>query len=382
MKSREYDFHSAIKLENYVRNRYRNQLSNGALSFYVTALPLLERSGFGLCHPITADYRKLADAGFKDMSGLKKVLSALSGVLCEVEIGAPIKGGKKATRLRRYNLRELMKGEPLRRLIDYHPADAKQLAEILATRTFVYGNKTDCRPYWNISKSGGLYSAKPDVQKDPEVKRAENLCAGLDAGEVLLYADFKAAHPSIIQIAIGYRFESDPYQLAADLLEIDRDSAKRKVNGLAYMPDSEIGLTFWKHPKAEAVFMPYAKALTAYKEKLWAIGKPRNKKRRFVNTLLGHKIEADRGDPPHRGRILAWQIQGTIAEILNTICLKIIVQEDSKHWKLCFPEHDAVYVIGKPEHAEALQVLMESEAAGANLPLTVKVPTFEKRDVV
>ncbi len=116
-------------------------------------------------------------------------------------------------------------------------------------------------------------------------------------------------------------------------------------------------------PARRKVFMPYAEDLTAYKEKLWAIGKPRSKKRRFVNTLSGRKIEADRGKAAYRGQILSWQIQGTVADILNAACLKIIEQEPSKGWKLCFPEHDSVYVIGAPEHAEEIGKLLESEAA-------------------
>jgi DNA polymerase I-like protein with 3'-5' exonuclease and polymerase domains len=79
---------------------------------------------------------------------------------------------------------------------------------------------------------------------------------------------------------------------------------------------------------------------------------------------------------------LSWQIQGTVADILNAACLKIIELETSKHWKLCFPEHDAVYVIGTPEQAAEIGQIMEAEAARLNLPLTVKVETFGAGDVV
>jgi len=383
MKPKPFDYHAATKLENYVRKRYRNQLNNGALSFYLCAFQPLERAGLGLCNPITATYPDLAAAGLRSHSRIKEVLDALNGVLCEVEIGKAIVNGKEATRLRRYSLQELMNGEPSRKLIDYTPADAKALADLLRSRTFVYGEEPACRPFWNVLKTGRVQSKQPNVQGHAEAKRIKNLCAGLKPGQILISADYKQAEPTIIQEAIGYRFDSaDPYQTAADLLGIDRGEAKQKINQLAYFSDSKTALSFWQRPPAEKEFMPYAEALTTYKEKLWNIGTPRPKKRRFVNTLSGRKIEADRGKVPHRGQILSWQIQGTVADILNAACLKIIEQETSKHWKLCFPEHDAIYVIGTPEQAEEIGQIMEAEAARLKQPLTAKVKTSGAGGVV
>ena len=103
MKSTPYDYPAATKLENYVRKRYWNQLSPGELSFYCNAFPHLERSGLGLCAPITASYKDMAKAGFRDPSRIREVLAALEGVLCEVLIGSPIKNGKCATQIRRYS---------------------------------------------------------------------------------------------------------------------------------------------------------------------------------------------------------------------------------------------------------------------------------------
>ncbi len=83
MKPKPFDFEQAAKLENYVRKRYRNQLSNGALSFYLCAFQPLERAGFGLCKPITATYPNLAAAGLRNKSRIREVLDSLAGVLCE-----------------------------------------------------------------------------------------------------------------------------------------------------------------------------------------------------------------------------------------------------------------------------------------------------------
>jgi hypothetical protein len=383
-KPKPFDFEAANKLENYVRKRYQYQLSNGALSFYLCALPYLERAGLGLCQPITATYPKLAAAGFRNKSRLREVLDSLAGVLLEVEPGTPIRGmeGKTATRLRRYSLSELMSGEPARRLIDYAPVDASKLAEILYSRPFIYGTDPACRPFWNVLKTGRVQSSKPNVQGDHGTKRAANLCAGLQPGQVLIYADYKSAEPTIIQKAIGYTFAVDPYQTAADLLGIDRDSAKQKVNQLAYFPDSIAALSFWNCPPAESVFLPYAAALTTYKERLWTIGKPQGKRRRHVHTMTGRKIEADRGKAPHRGQVLSWQIQGTVADVLNAATLKAVELEQSEGWRVHFPVHDALYIAGTPAQADTLRQIMEAEAHRLTLPLTVKVQTFTAGDVV
>ncbi len=377
-----FDFQSAVKLENYVRHRYRSQLSNGALSFYCCAFPALERSELGLCQPITKGHRALALAGLVSKDSVGKYLSELNGILCEIVSGSPIKSDKRATRIRRYTLHELINGEPRRKLIDYAPTDARELATHLHRRTFVYGDVAECRPAWSVLKTGRVQSSKPNVQGDPEGTRIKHLCAGLQPGLVLIHADYKAAEPTVIQDTIGYHFEANPYQTAADLLGIERREAKPKVNALAYHQDSMAALSFWCHPVAEREFAPYVEALTAYREQLWQNGKPRNGKRRFVNTFSGRKIEADKGETAHRGRILAWQIQGTVADILNAATISIIQQETAKGWKLCFPEHDAVYVIGKPEHTEEIKGILKSEAARLGKPLAVKTEIHGIGDVV
>jgi hypothetical protein len=62
--------------------------------------------------------------------------------------------------------------------------------------------------------------------------------------------------------------------------------------------------------------------------------------------------------------------------------LNSIRQEASKHWKLCFPVHDAVYVIGTPEQAAEIGQIMEAEAERIKQPLSVKTETFRAGGVV
>ncbi|MBW1765368.1 MAG: hypothetical protein JRJ23_11665, partial [Deltaproteobacteria bacterium] len=373
-KKRNYEYKSATKLRRYVTNRYREQLKPGSLHLY-WALAHLEEDGLGLCQPITANYRKLSEASIVSISSIKPALKELDRVLCEVKIGDPIKANMKATQIRRFTLSELMNGEPKQRLIDYTPPNAIHLAELLKDRDLIYGTER-ITPNWNVTKTGRVQSARPNIQGDSKNMRAEYLCTGLGQDQVLIHADFKSAEPSILQQTIGDDFIKDPYTLLANFMDIDRSEAKGKINMLAYGDSAIKTLKYWP-PNAQDSFRVYAETLDRYKEKLWKIGKPRNGQRRFVHTLGGSKIIAKRGIQSHRGQILNWQIQGTVANILNGACLKIIAQEDVKGWRFCIPVHDAVYLIGKPEQEEEIKAIMEDEAKQIDLSLDVEIQIFK-----
>ena len=373
---RVYDYEAADKLGNYVRRRYRNQLSNGALQIYFS-LPYLEKQGLGCCQPITANYKTLGFASFKDSSGLKKPLQELEGVLCEVVLGSPIKEEKKATQIRRYTLKELMNGNLKDRLIDYTPVCAKELAEQLNALPFVYGSEKLCQPFWHASKAGKVISSKPNVHGNSKGVRARELCAGLGAYELLFHLDFKQAEPSIIRQAIETELVASPYEVLAEIMGVSRGDAKSRINSLAYSPLSAVRILDQWPREAQTLFMPYASALDSYKEKLWVRGKPHGKRRRFVSTLGGTRVEADRGQRAHRGQLLNWHIQGTVADIVNAASRKIIKLSEERGWRYCFPLHDAVYVIGTPNHQDELRSILENEARRLNLKLEVKVETFD-----
>lgn len=370
-----YDYEGAAKLRNYVFKRYRNQLKPTALHLYQGLQPL-EEKGLGLCKPITAAYRDIAKESIISIASVRSALDSLNGALCEVMIGDTIKSNATATIIRRFTLDELMHGEPRFKLIDFEPPEAGKLSDLLKSRTFTYGDGL-VSPYWNVLRTGRIQSNKPNIQGDSAEKREQNLCAGLKNGEVLISADFKSAEPTIIQRTINYCFDENPYDLLAKLMEITRSEAKQKVNTVAYVSGSSEFIKNWSANTHE-FFIPYAIALDEYKEKLWKIGEPKNKQCRFVHTLGGTKIVADKGSPPHRGQILSWQIQGTVADILNAACLDMIAQEQIKGWKFCFPVHDSVYVIGMPEHVDEIKNIMEAKAKMLNIDLRVDTKIIHK----
>ena len=373
-KSKQCDCLANKKLSNYVRLKYRNQLSNGALHLYLLGMPYLEEKQSGFCQQVTANYDEIGQAACRDYSGLKKPLLELKDVLCDIQIGKPIKGGKKATIFRRFSLSELKKEKRKSKIIDKSPVYAKKLSEVLESRTFVYGDQPECKPYWNITKTGRVSSHKPNVQGDSEKDRIKNLCCGLEKGQVLFDLDIKKAEPSIIQQVLKYKFAPDPYDLLAKAMGVDRQKAKSKMNMLAYAKNAVKIIKYWP-PKAQELFGAYAEALDKYKAKLWESGKPSGKQRRFADTLGGSRIYADRGKRSHKGKMLNWRIQGTVADIVNNASLEIIQREKTEGWRLLFPVHDSIYVVGKNQHLELKEIIVR-KAKDLGLDLSVDVKSY------
>ena len=373
-KSRQYDYSANKKLNNYVRLKYWNQLSNGALQLYLLGMPYLEEKQSGFCQQVTANYDEIAKAACKDYSGIKKPLLELQDVLCEIQIGKPINGGKKATVFRRYTIAKLKEVKLRSKIIDKSPVHAQELSAILENRTFVYGDEPECKPYWNVGKTGRVSSSKPCVQRDSKEDRVKNLRRGLQKGQVLFDLDIKQAEPSVIQQAIGYKFPSDPYTLLAKAMGIDRQNAKSKMNMLAYATSAVKIIQHWPS-KAQVLFRTYAEALDKYKAKLWESGKPSGKQRRFADTLGGSRVYADRGQRNHKGKVLSWHAQGTVADIINTASLEIIQKEKTKGWRLLFPVHDSIYVVGKNQQSELKEIIVR-KAKELGLDLSVDVKSY------
>lgn len=371
----KYLYEDADELHNFVRKmNYREKLNNTALHIYFSAMPELEKKKGGFCQPTTATYKEIAKFACISVPSIKPALDQLNGTLCETDIGKSLKAEKQATRFRRYTIKELQNEELYQKLKNERPQHALELQRILADRRFIYGD-TEIKPYWSIGKTGRLNSSKPNILGNPEDKRSQNICHGLQPGEVLFDIDYKQAEPTVIQHAANFYFDCDPYQKLGDILGIPRDEAKEKLNMLHYVSTDPVKILkkYWT-PEAAAVFMPYAEALQKLRQDIWTTGKPQGKgKRRFVKTLGGSIIEAERGNPPHRGQILGWYAQGTIADILNPVCLEIIKQEQSKGWRFIFPVHDSAYVIGKPEHEVELKKIFKRMARNIGLDLSVEI---------
>jgi hypothetical protein len=372
-----YDYIEADRLHEFVRKwPYKNNLKNSAMQIYFS-LAELEKAKTGLCRPTTATYREIAKYAFISLPTTANNIMSLDGVLCEIKKGTSIMTEKQATRFRRYTIEELREQTAHKQLRDERPLNALKLTEMLKDRKFIYGNEI-IKPLWSISKTGRLQAKKCKtcdavIQNVSEKIRIENLITGLKPGEVLYSLDYKSAEPTIIQHAVNYQFDIEPYSILQQALNIDRAKAKQTFNSWHYFNSDPLKTIKQWGADTENTLRPYAERLKALKDRLFTQGKPKGKQRRTVTTATGAVIQADRGKSPHRGKILSWYAQATVADILNKVCLQVIEQEKKQGWRFLYPVHDSAYIIGLLEHEKVLKAIFEAIPGKYKIPMQVKV---------
>ena len=354
-KQKAYDHRANDRYKKYITKRYRNTLRNPVFNLVSTAIPIMEQDRSAFCEPVIINHRDIAKYACINKGTVSGQLNeAKDAGLIELLMGEPVKNGGRSTVLRRYTIDELKANPKSSTIIDDRAPHARKLKQLLNSRTFVYGDNPDCKPTWGITKTNRLVSAGINVQGHKKELRPQQLCAGLQEGELLFYLDVKRADPTVLQHLLDYHFNTDPYDLLASINGIKRDDAKIMLNNLAYCATSSVKYVQRWSPVAVKHFVEYAQRLDDYKQVLFEKGKPDKCKRRHVDTIGGHRMIADKGNSPNRGKALSWQVQASVSDYINPSCLEIIKRETAEGWRLCFPVHDAVFVIGLPKHAKAI----------------------------
>jgi hypothetical protein len=230
-----------------------------------------------------------------------------------------------------------------------------------------------------LQKQGGYVPVTPNIQGDAPGIRIKNLFSGVKEGEVLFYADFKYAEPTIIRHTLGLPINVDPYLWLANILGIERTEAKKELGRLHYspaLPSKLIKKYGLKESKGFEELASYAESLDELQERLYAEGKPCKKKRRFVETISGSIIEKNRQGRVHRGTMLNWYAQGSVADFINPACIRLIRLEKKLGWRFLFPVHDAVYLIGKPEHEKRLKGILQGTPKPYGVNMKVKIEKY------
>jgi hypothetical protein len=374
VRARDYDLAGADQIERYARKHLRDRISNGCLSFYLNGMKALEQANHGLCKPVVANYADIAAAGICDKTSVKKHLVALKGLLCEVEIGEPVKGGK-ATMVRRYALEEIEAREAREAGQAGPPSVAQRLADALNSRQFAYGPET-IQPKWSVTKTGRVQSARPCVQQHAAEVRLAKIARGCGPGEVVHSLDYRRAEPTVLCHLMEWPGwdGKDVYDIVAAAWGCERAAAKVEVNKLATCSSACSVLAHWP-VKARDALLPYAQAVDVYKAKIWSEGAPVvGKSRRHVVTVGGNRLETKRGEDVHKGQMLAWKLQGSVADMLNAAALRIIEGEPAEGGRFVFPCHDAVYVIGGASHRDRLEswILEEAKRCGVQMQVSYK----------
>jgi len=356
-----YQSEKADSLETYVYWRF--SLSATALHLY-RGIRWLEHQQAGLCKKVRAGFREIAGISGIDIKSVRKTLLELQEKgLIELTIGSPIKADKKKTEFRRKTLNDLKiksaQGDD----------EAHRLARVLTERAFYFEGK-EIQPMWTVAHTGRVCSSGPNIQgvkgKDPV--RVAGLKSGLKQGQALVHSDIKSADPAIIKDLLGIPRERDFYQQYMTATGCSKDIAKKKVNTLAYCRNPFACFRHWPE-SARSVLGDYVQSLTEYRNKLYA----EFKKTRTVTTLTGRFIFAEKGYRTsegkriHAGKVFNWRVQGTVADIINAACLKLLDCAE-----VVIPLHDAIYAILPGEKAGEVESNILTKAHEIGLTVQVK----------
>ena len=315
-------------LEQYAHRHFG--LSGASLHLY-RGMRWLERDKAGYCSRVRAGYRDIADTAGINVKSLKKALLELQEKgLVELAIGSSIKSDRKETEFRRKTLEEIK----LHSIQD--DTDADRLARALSARSFCF-NGVSVTPMWTVGKTGRVMSSKPNIQgiKGGDAARVAGLLPGLKKGQALVHADIKAAEPTILKHLLGIAQGRDLYNEFMTTTGCPRSEAKIRVNTMAYCKNSVSVFEHWPE-SAQTELGGYVQHLVSYKRKLIS----ECRKNRTVTTVTGRSIVAARGARLHAGQALIWRTQGTVADIINAACLRLL---DSA--SVVIPLHDAIYAI-------------------------------------
>lgn len=349
-----YQSEKADSLGLYVRKTYH--LHRTAQLLY-DSIRWLEIKNSKLCGTVFAGYREIAHESRIDIKSVKAALQELQmRGLVEVTIGYPIKREKVATSIRRKTLDEI-KAQSIQ-----GNDDACKLAAALSKMAFQFGDKV-IKPRWTVGKTGRVCSSNPNIQCMDHSKRLAGLKDGLKEGHTLVYADIEKAEPTIIKHLLKIPKERDLYCQYMDATGCLRSEAKVKINMLAYCKNSLGCFRHWNE-SAQTVLGDYVRRLADYKKDLFVEGR----KYRSIRTISGRLIVAEKGVRLHAGKVMNWRVQGTVADIVNAACLRLL---DSA--VTIVPVHDALYAVVRTDKASLVEASIIDRAR--EVGLTVKVKT-------
>jgi hypothetical protein len=320
----------------------------------------MEKSVF--CGRVVAGFNELAATGRIDKDSVKPSLLEMQekGVM-EVKIGSPIKKDNKATEIRRLTLAEIKARMP-------PDSDARKLAKALARRPFDFEGELK-QPCWNAGHTGRVCSKHPNYQGLPADRRVQGLMQNVGPDQMLVCTDIKQAEPTITKHILGFPKETDLYALLMEAAGVDRQKSKDMLNALAYSRNTQGFFSYWPdRAQSDATLRSYADHLHRYKQALLQ----EVRKSRSVTTLTGRRVAAEKGMRLHAGMPFNWKVQGTVADIINPVCLALLDIS-----KVVIPMHDAIYTVLPVNSGTAFVADMITERA-REIGIAVKVQTEVK----
>lgn len=271
---------------------------------------------------------------------------------------------RKACEVRRRNVDEVVAHCPREILERFTPPDFSALADALRARGVPWGSGT-VFPRWNVQITGRIGPSGAPPAGVTKAERLHGFLAALRTGETLYDIDIRAAEPSILLHELrrlnqcAGRNAADIYESLSRAAGCNRDRAKRLFQSVIYS-------------KAMRVIPPHdwppflrdlIKAVDTYRNDLWTRGAPSKGLPRFTHTVGGRRILHDGQKRMHRGRLLSWRLQGTVADIVMKTVAVILRDERELGVRFFCQAHDSIVFAAADEtRAVAVQDLMLREA--------------------
>ncbi len=375
------------KLEGFVRRCFRD-LDSTAFNLYMTALPGLEyrRAGYGKPFPASQDVwgrmchysRPAAKTGLETLAacGLIHLSRGSNGFET---------GKRLAAIVRRCSIAEIKSRCPRETLERFTLPDAERLSEVLNKRGIPWNGKK-IYPRWFTTHTGRIDS-KGENRKPPhntKNARLKAFRASLKPDEILLECDYSAAEPTVICHDLTRQGllskPVDPLAIYAAIEQaaaVKRETAKALFNKIAYSPCARLAIpSQWNLPLGHFL-RDLVPELQQLRDNLWRIGKPTKELARHAYTMTNRLIVGVRYERNHRGQLLAWRAQGTVADVLLSTLPAVLEAEDKGLCRFFMQAHDALYVAVPHDSLFDPASIMEKAATDAGLPLRVKTTRYE-----
>ena len=335
---------------------------------YFLGLPALELStGAGVGGWVCASYDKWAQATYCSKKTARQALAEKCG-LTDLGLVDLIGGDHRkrlATKIRRRDIEELRTLIPRERLNRFVPPEAAFLAERLESIGIQWGQKC-LLPTHRAKKTGRIYMSNPNLQNKSEAERIDQLCQSLASDEILTYTDYSQGEPTILLHTLREnslwedpKNPSDIYNDLASHRRMPRKEAKQDLLKHIYSPLREIAAPpEWELPPGHYITDLF-NAVNAYRLRLWGL---EVRQRAVLVTLLSRRIFADPRERIHRGKLLSWRLQGTLADIFNLALTSVLDAHDKGEIRFLLQLHDGIYAAVTPSNINLVANKMKEAA--------------------
>lgn len=357
--------------------RHFPDLSCACAACYFVALPRFERNkniGFGGWIKVPFDV--WTEKGFQSKNTVMGSLKRLRNLgLIELIPGNSKK--RIPTHIRRRTVEEIISSVSREVLERFVPGKAEAIAGRLQKIGLLLDGKI-VYPKYNAVNTGRIYMSKPSLQNKPEEVREMKLGETLRPGEAMCQLDYSQAEPTILFSELtkhggveGFR-PKDVYQDLASIRQVDRATAKYDLLFVFYSPLTKImAPDHWNLPQGHYIHRLIAE-VNDYRNLLWQTTKPKGRECRKVHTITGRPIVKSPHESMHRGKLLAWRLQGSLADIFNNALARCLDGHDAGQWRVLLQVHDSIYVAGDPDTAHAVIQIMEEAARETGIMIEAK----------